>query len=147
MSNFRYRGRSGRGDLITGRLEADDIDAVAARLLNLGITPLEIAPDAARGATVHDVLHSLESGRDFASSLARHPDIFAPLFISMVRVGESTGTLDNSFLRLCEYLSQDQEVQDRVKSAVRYPLIVVGVIGLAMVVITVFVIPNFAPLF
>ena len=65
----------------------------------------------------------------------------------MVRVGESTGTLDNSFLRLCEYLSQDQEVQDRVKSAVRYPLIVVGVIGLAMVVITVFVIPNFAPLF
>ena len=132
MSNFRYRGRSGRGDLITGRLEADDIDAVASRLLNLGITPLEIAPDAARGATVqellqrlgagrpstadlvlfsrqmysitkaglpllrglrglapsthnallrdalHDVLHSLESGRDFASSLARHPDIFAP---------------------------------------------------------------------
>src|SRR5579863_8520345 len=65
----------------------------------------------------------------------------------MVRVGESTGTLDNSFLRLCEYLSQDQDVQDRVKSAVRYPLIVVGVIGLAVAVITVFVIPNFAPLF
>ncbi len=96
---------------------------------------------------LHDVLHSLESGRDFASSLARHPDIFSPLFISMVRVGESTGTLDNSFLRLCEYLGQDQEVQDRVKSAVRYPLIVVGVIGLAVAIITVFVIPNFAPLF
>jgi MSHA biogenesis protein MshG len=201
MSNFRYRGRSGRGELITGRLEADNIDAVALRLMNLGVTPLEIAPAAAQGTTVqdllhrlgagrpstadlvlfarqmysitksglpllrglrglalsthnallrdalHDVLQSLESGRDFASSLARHPDLFSPLFISMVRVGESTGTLDNSFLRLCEYLAQDQDVQDRVKSAVRYPLIVVGVIGLAVAVITIFVIPNFAPLF
>jgi MSHA biogenesis protein MshG len=201
MANFRYRGRSGRGELMTGRLEADDADAVAARLLKLGITPLDIAPDAAPGTSIqellqrlgvgqpssadlvlfsrqmysitksglpllrglrglaqsthnvllrdalHDVLHSLESGRDFASSLARHPGIFAPLFISMVRVGESTGTLEKSFLRLCEYLSQDQDVQDRVKSAVRYPLIVIGVIGMAIAVITVFVIPNFAPLF
>ena len=201
MSNFRYRGRSGRGDLITGRLDADSIEAVAARLLNLGITPLEIAPEAAgrisvselcqkyaarRVTTVelvlfarqmysitkaglpllrglkglaqsthnvqlrdalHDVLQSLESGRDFANSLSRHPDIFPPLFISMVRVGESTGTLDNSFLRLSEYLGQDQDVQDRVKAALRYPMIVVGIIGIAIAVITVFVIPNFAPLF
>lgn len=201
MSSFKYRGRSGRGDLITGRLEAETADAVAARLFNLGITPLEIAPEAAPSVTVreflhrlgagrpttadlvlfarqmysitkaglpllkglrglaqsthnallrdalHDVLHSLESGRDFATSLGRHPDIFPPLFVSLVRVGESTGTLDNSFLRLCEYLGEDQAVQDRVKSAVRYPIIVVIVIALAVSVITVFVIPRFAPLF
>ncbi|HXN10446.1 MAG TPA: type II secretion system F family protein, partial [Steroidobacteraceae bacterium] len=96
---------------------------------------------------LHDVLHSLESGRDFATSLARHPKIFPPLFLSIVRVGESTGTLDNSFLRLCEYLGQDQEVQDRVKSAIRYPIIVITFIAIATAVITVFVIPNFAPLF
>ena len=65
----------------------------------------------------------------------------------MVRVGESTGTLDNAFSRLCEYLSQDQDVQDRVRAALRYPLIVVIVIAIAVTVITVFVIPNFAPLF
>ena len=201
MSQYRYRGRSGRGDLITGRLDADSMDAVATRLLNLGITPLEILPDAvsrielrevwqrfrSRRVTVvdlvlfarqmysitkaglpllrglkglaqsthnlrlrdalHDVLQSLESGRDFASSLARHTDVFPPLFISMVRVGEATGTLDNCFLRLSEYLGQDQDVQDRVKAALRYPMIVVGVIALAIAVITVFVIPNFAPMF
>ena len=96
---------------------------------------------------LHDVLQSLESGRDFASSLARHPKIFPPLFLSIVRIGESTGTLDNAFLRLCEYLGQDQEVQDRVKSAIRYPIIVVAFIAIATAVITVFVIPNFAPLF
>ena len=177
------------------------MDAVAARLLNLGITPLQIDADsdrstsleellrrlgAGRPSTVdlvlfsrqmyaitksglpllrglrglaesthnvvmrdalHDVLQSLESGRDLASSLARHPTIFTSLFISMVRVGESTGTLDNAFLRLCDYLGQDQDVQDRVKAALRYPIIVVIMIALAVGVITVFVIPNFAPLF
>ncbi|MFO1427470.1 MAG: type II secretion system F family protein [Steroidobacteraceae bacterium] len=201
LVRYRYRGRSGRGALVTGRLEAESVDAVAARLMNLGITPLEIAADAAAHATVtelwqrlgggrpttadlvlfsrqmysitksglpllrglrgladsthnvllrealHDVLQSLESGRDLAASLARHPQIFPPLFLSIVRVGESTGTLDNSFLRLCDYLSQDQDVQDRVRSAIRYPLIVVAVIALAIAVITIFVIPNFAPLF
>jgi len=201
MPDYRYRGRSGRGDLITGRLEADTIDMVASRLLNLGITPLEIVAAAVERASVEElfqrlgggrpktadlvlfarqmysitksglpllrglrglaqsthnaplrdalyqVLQDLESGRDFASSLSRHADIFPPLFISMVRVGESTGTLDNAFLRLCEYLGQNQEVQDRVKGAIRYPLIVIAVIGLAVAVITVFVIPNFAPLF
>lgn len=201
MANFRYRGRSGRGDLVTGKLDAETVDVVAARLLNLGITPLQIEPDSAMDTNVHgllrrlgagrprsadlvlfsrqmyaitksglpllrglrglaqathnavlrdallDVLQSLESGRDFGASLARHPEIFSPLFLSMVRVGESTGTLDNAFLRLCEYLEQEQDVQDRVKSALRYPLIVVIMIGLAVGVITVFVIPNFAPLF
>ncbi|MBS0393469.1 MAG: type II secretion system F family protein [Proteobacteria bacterium] len=201
MSQFRYRGRSGRGETITGRLEAESVDAAATRLMNLGITPLDIAADGVQSASVselmqklgagrpgtadlvlfarqmysitkaglpllrglkglaesthnvrlrdalHDVLQSLESGRDFASSLARHPDIFPPLFLSMVRVGESTGTLDNAFSRLCEYLSQDQDVQDRVRAALRYPLIVVVVIAIAVAVITVFVIPNFAPLF
>jgi MSHA biogenesis protein MshG len=201
VSNFRYRGRSERGELITGRLEAETIDTVATRLLNLGITPLQIEVDSASQASVrdvlrrfgagrpstvdlvlfarqmyaitksglpllrglkglaqsthnavlrdalHEVLQGLESGRDFSSALARHPDIFSPLFLSMVRVGESTGTLDNAFLQLGEYLSQDQDVQDRVTAAMRYPIIVVIMIGLAVAVITVFVIPKFAPLF
>ena len=186
---------------MTGKLEAENVDAVAARLLNLGITPLQIGADVQtdggfqelmqrlgagrpnnadmllfarqmyaitksglpllrglRGLaqSTHnrllrdallDVLHSLESGRDFATSLARHPTLFSPVFLSMVRVGEATGTLDNAFLRLGEYMSQDQDVQDRVKAAIRYPIIVLIMIGLAVGIITVFVIPNFAPLF
>jgi type II secretory pathway component PulF len=59
VTDFRYRGRSGRGELVTGRLEAEDIDGVANRLLNLGITPLDIAPAAAqqRQAGLGDGIH------------------------------------------------------------------------------------------
>jgi MSHA biogenesis protein MshG len=96
---------------------------------------------------LHDVLASLESGRDLAGSFARHPLLFPPLYVNMVRVGESTGTLDKSFQRLAEYLAQDQDLQDRVRSATRYPLTVVVLIGVAIVILTTFVIPKFAPLF
>ncbi len=96
---------------------------------------------------LQDVLTSLESGRDLAGSFARHPQLFPPLYISLVRVGESTGTLEHSFQRLAEYLAQDQDLQDRVKSAMRYPLIVVVMISIAIVILTTFVIPRFEPLF
>jgi MSHA biogenesis protein MshG len=94
-----------------------------------------------------DIVASLESGRDLATSFARHSDIFPTLYISIIRVGESTGTLEASFLRLCDYLTQDQEIQDSVRSAMRYPITVMIVIAVAIGVITTFVLPNFAPLF
>ncbi len=96
---------------------------------------------------LEDILSSLESGRDLAGSFARHADLFPSLYISIIRVGESTGTLEASFKRMAEYLAQDQETQARVKSAMRYPIIVMCVIAVAMGVLTTFVIPHFEPLF
>lgn len=98
-------------------------------------------------SALEDVLSKLESGRDLAGSLASRPDVFPPLFTSLVEVGEATGTLDTAFARLYEYLSMEQEVKDRVKSAVRYPVVVLIAVAIALSIITVFVIPNFAPIF
>jgi MSHA biogenesis protein MshG len=94
-----------------------------------------------------DVLTSLEAGRDLSTSFARHPAIFQAMYINMVRVGEETGTLDTAFLRLCDYLSLEQDVNDRVKSALRYPLITLGAVIFAVGIISVKVIPAFAPIF
>jgi MSHA biogenesis protein MshG len=96
---------------------------------------------------LQDIVSSLESGRDLTASFARHPGLFPRLYISLVSVGESTGTLDTSFQRLAEYLAQDADMQERVKSAMRYPMIVTIAIAVAMGVLTTFVIPHFAPLF
>jgi MSHA biogenesis protein MshG len=96
---------------------------------------------------LQDILGSLESGRDLAASFARHPKLFPTLYINLVRVGESTGTLESSFQRLGEYLAKDADMHERVKSAMRYPMIVTIVIAIAMVIVTTFVIPHFAPLF
>ena len=96
---------------------------------------------------LEEILRDLEGGRDLAGSLARHPTIFPPLYVSIIRVGEETGTLEASFRRLAEYMQQDQDMQDRIKAELRYPTIVMCVIAAAIAVLTMFVIPKFEPLF
>lgn len=201
MSVFSYKGRSSRGELVQGSLEAPSIDAVASQLLNSGITPIDINEASERQLnidigrflrsnrppsledmilfsrqmytlmksgipmiqsfngliqstrntrlvnTLRDILSNLESGVDLASSMSRHPDVFSTLFINMVRVGEETGRLDESFLRISEYLGREKEARERIKAAIRYPVIVIIAIGIAIGIINVYVIPAFATLF
>jgi MSHA biogenesis protein MshG len=97
--------------------------------------------------TLEDVLESLEGGRDLAASFGRHPDVFPKLYVSIVSVGEATGTLDKSFQRLTEYLALEKDMHDRVKGALRYPTIVVITIVFAAMFISSFVVPKFAPVF
>ena len=97
--------------------------------------------------TLKEIVSSLESGRDLSGALAKHPKVFSHLFVSMVQVGESTGQLDNAMLKLSEYLEREKDTLDRIKQAMRYPMIVVVAIVVAMVVINIFVIPKFAGIF
>ena len=97
--------------------------------------------------TLLNVIASLESGRGLAQSFQRHPEVFPELFVSIIEIGETTGTMDVAFLRMYDYLSMDQHVRDKVKSAIRYPITVMIGIVIAIAIITVFVIPNFAPIF
>jgi MSHA biogenesis protein MshG len=96
---------------------------------------------------LEEILRDLEGGRDLAGSLARHPTVFPPLYVSIIRVGEETGTLEASFRRLSDYMQQDQDMQDRIKAALRYPAIVMCVIAAAIAVLTMFVMPKFEPIF
>jgi MSHA biogenesis protein MshG len=94
-----------------------------------------------------DMMSNLESGRDLSSSLARHPGMFSPLYISMVKVGEETGRLEESFFRISEYLAREKETRERIKAALRYPIFVMAAIVVAIAIINIWVIPAFAGLF
>ena len=94
-----------------------------------------------------DIVAGLESGYDLASSLARHPHVFSPLFVSLVRVGEQTGNLSTALLQLTRYMELDKEIQDQVRTALRYPTIVMVSIMVAVVILNIFVIPAFASVF
>jgi len=96
---------------------------------------------------LRDVLASIESGHELGTSLGRHPEIFSTLFVSMVRVGEETGRLEESFLRINQYLELERETRKRVKAALRYPVFVLVAIAIAIAIINIFVIPAFAGLF
>ncbi len=94
-----------------------------------------------------DVRASLDQGRDMATSLARHPKVFGPFYVAMVRVGEMTGRLTEVFLRLAEHLEFERDVRARIKQALRYPTFVIIAMLIAMVIINLFVLPVFAKVF
>jgi MSHA biogenesis protein MshG len=96
---------------------------------------------------IGDVRESLESGRELSLSLARHPRVFSPFYLSMVRVGESTGLLEDIFFRLFEHLEFDRYMREQVKTALRYPMFVMLAMAAAIIVVNIFVIPAFAKVF
>lgn len=96
---------------------------------------------------IREVRESLEAGRELSVAMARHPKVFSPFYLSMVRVGEATGLLDEIFLRLFDHLEFERFMREQVKSALRYPMFVVAAMGIAIVVINLFVIPAFAKVF
>ncbi|MDH5259422.1 MAG: type II secretion system F family protein [Gammaproteobacteria bacterium] len=89
----------------------------------------------------------LDEGLDLTQALERQKDIYPSLFISLVHIGETTGKLAEVFKELSSYLTTEQETKAKVKSALRYPIIVLCVIAIGLVIISVFVIPNFADMY
>jgi len=94
-----------------------------------------------------DLRESLDAGRELSIAMTRHPLVFTPFYLSMVKVGEMTGRLEEVFLRLFDHLEFDRDMRERVKTALRYPGFVVIAMVLAMVVVNVWVIPQFAKVF
>lgn len=107
----------------------------------------ESSTNPAMREVLQDVRESLDSGRELSHSLARHPKVFSPFYISMVRVGEMTGRLEEVFIRLFDHLAFERFMQDQVKSALRYPSFVIAAMVIAVVVVNIFVIPAFAKVF
>jgi len=107
----------------------------------------ESTDNPAFAAMLQDLRESLDSGRELSSALRRHPKVFSPFYLSMIQVGEMTGMLDVTFLRLYEHLEFEREMKERIKSAVRYPMFVLIAMAIAIVIVNIFVIPAFAKVF
>jgi MSHA biogenesis protein MshG len=96
---------------------------------------------------LREIQTDLESGREFSTALARHPRVFSSLFVNTVRIGEGTGRLDEALLKLADYLELERDTRARIKSALRYPTFVIVAIAIAIGIINVIVIPQFAQVF
>jgi MSHA biogenesis protein MshG len=107
----------------------------------------ESATNPTLRAVIADLRVSLDSGRELSSAMRKHPDVFSTFYVSLVRVGETTGKLEETFNRLFGYLDFEREVRDRIKTALRYPTFVIVVITVAIAIVNFTVIPAFAKIF
>ncbi|WP_057832750.1 type II secretion system F family protein [Colwellia sp. TT2012] len=108
---------------------------------------VESANSIALKKALTDIGKQLEGGYSFSSALNHHPKIFDHLFVSLVHVGENTGQLDGSFLKLTTYLERELDTRKRIKAALRYPSMVLMALAAAVVILNIFVIPTFANMF
>ena len=93
------------------------------------------------------VSDALSSGRTLSTAMAEYPKVFSQLFVSIVHVGENTGQLEQAFLQLSQYLELEMDTRKRIKTAMRYPTFVIVAIVIAMVILNILVIPQFAEIF
>jgi MSHA biogenesis protein MshG len=89
----------------------------------------------------------LQAGLSLSKALARYPRKFPKIYVNSVAAGEASGTMDEVLSQLALLIEKELTLSRQIKSAVRYPSMVIGAIACAMVVLMVFVIPRFADIY
>ncbi len=142
-----FRSKVGHVDLLLFSRQMHTLLKAGVPIMRALAGLQESSTNQAMKEVIRDVRESLEAGRELSVALARHPRVFSGFYVSMVRVGETTGLLDEIFLRLFDHLDFERFMREQVKSALRYPTFVVLAMAAAIIVINLFVIPAFAKVF
>lgn len=214
MSQFFYKARDPKGQLITGEMEGSNRSDIAHQIGGLGYTPVLIqeksgktvplstktkeAPGSEKGNTsafldffkrvkpnellfftsqlatiiragipittgmsilaeqaenpllskaILETVERIKEGEPLSKALAHHPKIFSKIYVQMVKAGEASGKLEEVLNRIGSFLEYDLETKARIKSATRYPKMVLGALTGAFIFAIYFIIPNFMGLF
>jgi type IV pilus assembly protein PilC len=144
---------AGRG----GRVTTKDLSVFArqfATMIQAGVPVLQsmnIIYDQVESRKLKESIGKIRDdigqGQTLSDSLGRHPDIFSTLFINMVKAGETGGILDGILQRLSTYLEKADALKRKVKSAMTYPILVLGVAIGVTLFLMVAVIPTFQSVF
>ncbi len=97
--------------------------------------------------TLGETRMDVEQGASLSESFAKHPKVFNDLYVAMVKSGETGGSLDGTLLRLAEMLESEVKLRGKIKSAMTYPVAVVGLVLLIMAAMLLFVVPQFKTIY
>jgi len=113
-----------------------------------GLTSLvDNSRSAAFKKVISNVLSSVETGHSFAKSLAKHPSVFDDFYISLIRVGEETGNLEENLKYLSSQLSKDYSLRKKVRGALVYPALILSLTAILGGGISIFVLPKLLEFF
>lgn len=104
-------------------------------------------PDPKLQELYKDIYVKLQQGLSLSDALAAQGEMFPSLMINMFRASESTGMLDKTSMKLATQFDKDNKLQNKIKSAMLYPMILVVVTIFVVVVVFTFILPNFFDLF
>src|SRR5436309_4820769 len=153
-------GKQGRGfniDLTKKKVKLKELSVFSrqfATMINAGLPilrALSILADQTSNAELARVLNEcrtdIEQGSSLSAAIQKHPKVFNNLFVSMVKSGETGGSLDNVLLRLADMIENEVKLRGKIKSAMTYPIAVVALVSLIMSGMLLFVVPQFKNIF
>ena len=103
----------------------------------------EQTSDKALQSALVAVHADVETGSSFSSALSKHPKVFPPLLVSIVKVGESGGFLGQSLASIAKTYAGEAELQNKIKTATTYPMVVLSVAMLGVLAMVTFIVPIF----
>jgi len=123
-------------------------------MLSSGLTlmrSLEILKDQMQNPNMSEivttVINDVEEGKTLAQAIEKHPKVFSPIYISIIRAGEQGGLLDKVLARLADNLEKQAKLASTIKSALMYPAIVIVLMAVVMVIMMLFVMPQLSTLY
>lgn len=96
---------------------------------------------------INRVRQDVEAGSNLSRALQNHPKVFSNLFINLVKAGEAGGILDEILNRLANYLESSEQLRQKVKGALTYPVVVMFIAVAVVVFLITFVLPSFEAIF
>ena len=125
-----------------------------AVMINSGLSLLralailaEQTENKALSKVLGEVRGAVETGQSLSASLAKHPRVFPPLMVNMVRAGEVGGFLDEVLVRIAANFEAEVKLKQKIKSAMTYPVVVFVIAVLAVIGMLLFIVPVFAGMF
>ncbi|PIR05106.1 MAG: hypothetical protein COV57_00860 [Candidatus Liptonbacteria bacterium CG11_big_fil_rev_8_21_14_0_20_35_14] len=94
-----------------------------------------------------EIRQSLEQGKPFYSTFAKYPKVFSQVFVSLVRAGEASGNLEIVFGNLSTSLEKEQEINNKIKSALVYPMMLLSLSFLMVIFLVTFALPKVSQMF
>ncbi|MBQ0757349.1 MAG: type II secretion system F family protein [Amphritea sp.] len=101
-------------------------------------------PSALLQGLIHELRQQLRGGQTFSQALEKFPRYFNPLYISLIRAAEASGQIGRGLETLCQHLERSQQLKEKVSAALLYPIILLGVSLLSILMILLYVVPQFA---
>jgi len=89
-----------------------------------------------------EITEDIQSGISISQALGKHPDAFSKFYVSMIRAGEESGKLDESFSYLADYMERMHDMTSKVKGALTYPAFVIAAFAIVLILMMVVVVPK-----
>ncbi len=142
----RFRRTSSHALVVFTRQFATMVKAAVPIVEGLKVLAEQAEDDNLKEALFR-VIEDIEEGKKLSEALTKHPGVFSQLYVNTVVAGEVGGVLDKVLLRLANVLEEEQEIKMNMKSALRYPIIVMVALIIAVIILSVRVVPTFAKVY